>query len=283
MAIDARRLRTEYIYEGRGPLGSLLADAGEIDGIIEVGRARRRKLRWWSLYCLIAFVVGLIVGLVAHSVGVLLLGWTAFAACFALFIYSSVYARKLLGHRSHNDLLKQLLGIIQNDAHSKAPFAVRLSMASTPQLLTEGEWTARKKGKQQFFQERWLTIEGPLLDGTTLSADITELSRKRTYTNPRGKRKTKTRSRYLVTLRFAYPPELYGDARRSQLALSEQVRVPPSAKLRGVRVSEKAITMKGLVLLERDIAVTAGMLSMATYRILNHARRVAPGQKGSAK
>jgi Tfp pilus assembly protein PilN len=86
-----------------------------------------------------------------------------------------------------------------------------------------------------------------------------------------------------VTLRFAYSSELYGDARRAQLALHEQVRVPPSAKLRSVRVSGKAIAMKGLVVLERDIAVTAGMLSMATYRILNLARRVAAGQSGGTK
>jgi len=86
-----------------------------------------------------------------------------------------------------------------------------------------------------------------------------------------------------VTLRFAYSQELYGDARPAQLALHAEVRLPPSATVRGVRVSEKAITMKGLVQLEKEIAQTTGMLSLGTYPILNLARRAAAGQRGNAK
>lgn len=283
MALDVQRLRTQYIYEGRGPFGSLLAEVEEIGRVLDASRAHRRKLRWWSLYCLIASVVVFIASIVVDSPIVLQLAMIAFIACIALFIYSFMYANKLVRHRNRHDLLKQLLAIIQQDAHSKAPFAVRLSIVSAPQLLSEGEWTARKKGKQKFFKESWLSIEGPLLDGTTLSEDVTELSRKRTYKNPRGKYKTKTRSRYLLTLRFVYSKELYGDARPAQVALREQVRVPPSATVRGVRVSEKAITMKGLVQLEKDVAQTSGMLSLGTYRILNLARRVSAGQRGNTK
>jgi len=62
-------------------------------------------------------------------------------------------AHKLVKHRNRHDLLKQLLGIILQDADSNAPFAVRLSMASVPQLLSEGAWPVRKNGKQRFFKE----------------------------------------------------------------------------------------------------------------------------------
>jgi len=72
--MDARRLRTECIYEGRGPLGSLLADVSELAGILDASQAHRRKLRWWSLYCLIAGVAGFIASIAAQSVVVLLLG-----------------------------------------------------------------------------------------------------------------------------------------------------------------------------------------------------------------
>jgi hypothetical protein len=273
MAINAQRLRSQCLYEGQGPLGSLLVDVDEIGRVVAACQADRRKLRWWSLYCLIGSVVVFIASFVVDSQIVLLLAIIAFLACFGLFIYSFVYARQLVKHCNRYELLKQLLATIQQDAHSKAPFAVRLSLSSVPLWISGGAWEARKNGKQNFYKESWLSIDGPLLDGTTLTEDITELSRKRTYKNPRGKTKTKTRSRYLVTLRFAYSKELYGDARQAQLALHQDVRVGPSAKVRAVRVTEKAIMVKGLVQSEKDVAQTASLLSLGSYRILNLARR----------
>ena len=74
----------------------------------------------------------------------------------------------------------------------------------------------------------WIALEGRLLDGTAFSESITELVRKRSFTNPRGKHKTKTRSRYLLNLRFDYPADLYGNPCliRQQ---PEEIRVPASA------------------------------------------------------
>ena len=143
-----------------------------------------------------------------------------------------MYSNKIVKHRNRYELLKQLLRIIQNDAQARAPFSIRLLLKDAPELLSEADWPMRKKGNQKFFKESWLAIEGPLLDGTTLTEDITELSRKRTYKNPRGKYKTKTRSRYLIIVHFAYSKDRYGDARPGAApALNEKVRVPPSASV----------------------------------------------------
>lgn len=283
MAVDEQQLRTRCIYEAQGPLGALLADVQDIGRVLDRCHGHRRKLRWMSLFCLIAAVVCMVGGIAAASSLLVLVAILAFAACIGSFIYSFIYSRSLVKHANRHGLLRELLGGIQQDAHAKAPFSIRLSMASHPQLLSEESWTVRKKGKQAFFKEQWLTIAGPLLDGADISEDVTELSRKRTYVNPRGKWKTKTRSRYLLTLRFGYPKELYGDARPAHAALQEQVRTPPSAAVRGVRVTEKAIAMKALVGFEGEIAQTAGMLSLGAYRILNLARRAAPNPGGGTK
>ena len=243
---------------------------------MDAAQAQRRRLRWIALDSLITAIVTFIAGVVIGNGMVLLVAFVAFTACIVFFIYSFVYSSKIVKHRNRYDLLKKLLAIIQNDAQLRAAFSVSLSLKGTPKLLSEAPWPVRAKGKQQFFEESWLSVEGPLMDGTTVREELTELSRKRTYRNPRGKYKTKIRSRYLVTVRFAYPKDLYGDARPAQLALNQPVRVPPSATLRDLRVSEKAIAIKAMVNAENDVAMTAGMLSLGAYRILNFARRGNP-------
>src|SRR5260370_392579 len=145
-------------------------------------------------------------------------------------------------------------------------------MNSQPNLVKEEPWADRKNGKQKFFQEDYLSIEGELLDGTVLSGNLTELTRKRSFTNPRGKSKTKTRNRYILALKFRYPNDLYKDARPAQQALHEEMRVPPSANVRGTRVDEKAITVKAMVKEEEQIAQTTAMSCLGAYLMLNLAR-----------
>lgn len=277
MAIDVQRLRTECIYETAAPLRSVVEDLAQIEALLQSTASRRSSLIRIGVVLLIAAIVVIIAGSIISQGIVIGFGVLLLIVSICLLIYGGTYGRKLLKHRTRPDLLKQRLAVIQQDARAQERFSVRLTLESTPQVLSEEPWPVRKNGKQQFLKESWLAIEGPLLDGTALSEDITELSRKRTFTNQNGKRKTKIRSRYLVTTRFSYPPDLYGDASRAHGALHEDVRVPPSATVRSVRVNEKAITLKALVRLENEVVQTAGMLSMGAYRILNLARR------GSAK
>ena len=187
-------------------------------------------------------------------------------------IYGLVSGSKLLAHPLRLGVAKERIAMLQQDAGEKAPFTVRLALSSKPVQLSEEAWQARKHGKQTFLEETWLSLEGRLLDGTVVNDEIKDMTRRRTFTNPRGKHKVKTRMNYLVNVRFSYPTELYGE-----------VKVGPGAILRGVRVSEKAIVMKALVTSEKEITQTAGMLSIGGYRILNLARRLTAGQRGKAQ
>src|SRR5262249_47544746 len=124
------------------------------------------------------------------------------------------------------------------------------------------------------------SVEGELLDGTDISETVTELTRERTYKNPRNKIKTKTRNRYIAAVRLDYPKDVYGDAQPSSTSLQEQIRVPDSATNRDLRVTEKAIVIKALVDIQEDVAQTLSMLSLGAYRILNLARRSAASGAG---
>lgn len=275
MAIDTEQLGKQGSYEVKAPLPSVLGDVDQIVRIIEDRQAFRKKLRRSAGLCLVISIVAGIASATINS-GILFgfVSFPAFVACIALFIYSFVYSNQMLKHRNRCDLLKQLATSLQQDAGSRASFSVRLALQNSSKLVSEEPWEQRKNGKQQFFEDEWITLGGRLLDGTAFSESITELIRKRSFTNPRGKHKTKTRSRYLLNLRFDYPADLYGDPRliRQQ---PEEIRVPASATVKDVRVTDQSIAVKAIVLYPEELMQTCAMLSLAVYRILKSSRRLA--------
>jgi hypothetical protein len=193
-----------------------------------------------------------------------------------LYIYSFVYGRAMHTHHSRYDLLKNLFDVLQRDADPRSSFSVKLALKPQPALVREEPWPDRKNGKQKFFEEDYLSIEGELLDGTVVSENLTELTRKRSFTNPSGKSKTKTRSRYMLALKFRYPNDVYADARPAYQALHEQIRVPPSATVRETRVDEKAITVKSMVQSEKDVVQTTAQhrISVSTRMRPSFTRRM---------
>ena len=282
MAIDVSQLQERGVYESRLPLDALLQDLERIGKLQAETLAFRKKLRIGAGFVLLA---GVAIAIAAASGSSSAFGFSAFlvfALAVALFVYSFIYGRKLCKHSDRLVTMRELSKVRRQDAHAKSPFAARLAIVGEPKLIREEAWTPRKNGKQKFFAEEFLSLEGELLDGTVLTETITELSRKRTYSNPRGKIKSKTRLRYLVTVRFAYPPDRYGDARQANDALHEEIRVPSSAAVRDTRVSEKSIVIKALVKMSPDVLQTCAMLSMGAYRILNLARRMAAKAPGQA-
>jgi hypothetical protein len=284
MAIDTAKLRKDGQYETRAPIQSLLADMDEIGGLMQATEAMRHKLR---RYAGLAMIVGLVSAIAAGVMNTNALGFCAFLAFtfgVILFIYSFVYGRDMHKHRNRYDLMKELSGMLQHDADTKAKFSARLALKPEPKLLREEPFPERKNGKQQFFEEDFLSIGGVLLDGTFFEESITELSRKRSFTNPRGKSKTKTRSRFSLALRFDYPSDVYGDARQAQQALNEEIKVTSSTTVKSIGVTEKTIAVKATVQAEKEIPQTSAMMCLGAYRILNLARRAAgPAAPGDAK
>jgi hypothetical protein len=282
MAIDANQLRAQGIYQATAPLRSILDDLAQIGALLQQIKSRRKTFRFISGASALAGLVCAIAAGVMRSNVLGFCSFLGFAFALALFIYSFIYGRAMIKHQYRHTLMQALSNTLPRDAHKSAPFSARLALKATPALIREEAWPARRSGKQRFLQEEFLSLEGELLDGTALTEKVNELTRKRTYRNPRGKYKTKLRSRYLVSLRFAYPSELYGDARTANDALHEEIRVPESAALRDMRVSEKAIVVKALVKLSEDVVQSSAMLSMGAYRILNLARRMAGSTQGGA-
>jgi hypothetical protein len=279
--VNLEQLEKLGIYEAQSSVTSLLSDLDQIAGFAKVVLARKHGQRKIALYLILAGVAGTVLGALINPL--LLVSIPAFIGGLAWLIYSFVSKGKILAHPKRLEITRECLTMIQPDAKAEKPFSLRLALSSKPIRLSQEAWHGRKNGQQEFLEETWLSLQGPLLDGTVLSDEVRELSRKRTYSNARGKRKTKSRVTYLVNVRFAYPKERYGDARPAEQALKGEVKVGPRATLRSVRVTEKAIALKAMVSSDLEITPTAGMLSMGGYRILNLARRMAARQRGNAQ
>jgi hypothetical protein len=282
MAIDARQLQADGRYQAHAPLATLLDDLGQIKKLLQEILAGRKMIRRVAG---IAALAGLLSAVAAGATGSAVLGFGSFfgfTLALILFVYSFIYGRALVKHQDRLGLIEDLSKIFPQDAGKGSKFSATLVLKPAPTLIREEEWIEKTNGKQKFFEEEFLSLEGELLDGTVLNETVEELTRKRTYKNPRGKFKTKLRTRYLITLRLAYPSDLYGDARAAYQTLHEEIRVPQSATLRDLRVTEKAIVVKALVNVRQGIVQTSAMLSMGAYRILNLARRLAAGKPGDA-
>ncbi len=281
MALNQQQLEKTGIYEAKSPLSSLMSDLDQIGSIVQQAAVQQKRQakngRWMMLGGLIGAIVFGVVGLAPLAV----LSILAIVGGLVWWIYSFFSGGKLVSHPMRMEVARQRLAMIQQDAGARAEFAFRLALSSDPKRLSQETWHGRKNGSQQFFEECWFTLEGRLLDGTVLSDEIKDLKRTRTFSTARGKRKTKTRMQHLVNIRLSYPPERYGDARAAGKALHGELKVPGSTVLRDVRVTEKAIVLKALVTVEKNILETVGMLSVGAYRILNLARRIAPAQPPS--
>jgi hypothetical protein len=282
MALNQQQLEKEGIYEAKSPLPSLLADLEQIEKLALVMMGRKRSRNKLAGILFFSGLIGTVVGGIFFA-PLAVLSVLDMIAGIALWISAFFMGGKVTEHPARLNTAKQRIAMIREDASEKAPFSLRLALASKARQVSSEKWAGRRNGKQEFLEESWLSLEGPLLDGTIISDEVTDLTRKRTGTNPRGKTKTKVRLQHLVNVRFLYPKELYGDARPAGQALHGEVKVGHGAILRDVRVTEKAIALKALVTANNDILPTAGMLSVGGYRILNLARRIAAGQRGNTK
>ena len=283
MAVNQQEIEKAGIYEAKTSLPSLLADLEQIAAISATVAARGKKKRKLGGWIILAGIIGCVIGAATGMSALVGLGFLLMIAGFIWWIVNLFSGRVLLAHAGRLDIAKQRIAMLQQDASDKAPFTCRLVLSAKPTTLSDEKWPGRKNGKQQLLEDRWLSLEGPLLDGTVVTDEIKDLTRKRTFSTPRGKTKTKVRLTHLVNVRFDYPPKVYGDARPAEKALHGEVQVALSATLRGVKVTEKAIALKATVMEEKHILPTAGMLSVGGYRILNLARKMTAGQQGKTK
>jgi hypothetical protein len=280
MAIDAEKLRTVGVYEAQAPLGSVMTDAAAIDQAAQRFAAVRKHKLGQGFLALGAAVLCIVL---AASVGLVLLGVLLFMAGVALAVVLWVsayrYGRNLKTYQWRFELLKRLGASLAQDSDLNSAVTVSLGLKDRSRLLREEVWPLRKRGRQRFLEDDWLSVQGRFLDGTEYTENVRELIRRRTYVNPRGKSKVKYRSQHFIGLRLACPRELYGDLRPLAEGLKKSLRLPASASIRGLKVGGKVVFLRVRVDQVADLPLANVMMYLGLYRALNLARQLQGRQK----
>src|SRR5581483_10650811 len=201
MPVDQEQLRQTCVYESKAPIETTAAALDEIEGIAAGWHKTRSRLLFAGILTIACSLVGLAlfppVGIVMVALGVYL-------------IYRRKYYPKGVANVLFRcEFTKALSAMLARDTDPQVAATVRLTFDPKRELLSEGVLPNRRNGKQQLYRASWFSVENRLLDGTSFTETIDDLVRERSFTNPRGKSKRKTRTRHLISMRFGYPGEVY--------------------------------------------------------------------------
>ncbi len=278
--MDVNRLRAEGVYESRAPVEGLAADLDQIGLLAEEWHASRKRL---ALGATVAWVVGII----AFATGALWYVGIALIAAggWALYRMKS-FPKAVANHRERCAFGKSMAAMLASDADPKTLLAIRLAFDPKEETLSEGALLGRKNGQQRLYKVSWFSIEARLHDGTTLSQSIDDIVRHRSFTNARGKSKTKVRTQSLIALRLDYPAETYGDLTPFRERMQNEIQLPPGTVVRALEVTGRAVKVKALATASGDAAYLAqasAMLALGVYRMLNLSREVQSRKRAQEK
>ena len=266
MPLDLDQLRKTCVYESRAPIETTGAALMQIESIVSGWHKVRLRLLLAGIGTL---VLSLIVLALYPPAGIVLI-----ALGIGLFFLRKRYPKGVANGMFRCQFSKSIADVLGRDTHPNVQSTMRLAFDPQKELLSETALPHRKNGKQKLYRAPWFSLENRLLDGTSFTETIDDLERQRSFTNPRGKSKTKTRTRHLISMRFGYPSEVYGDLTPLAGRMQKEIQLPRSALVRGVEVNDRAVKLKALVTESADLAQTSTMLALGVYRMLNLSRRM---------
>jgi hypothetical protein len=277
MPVDVNRLRTEGLYESREPVAGLAADLDMVQSLAAGWHDARKRLALYATFALFVGIIGLFAFLPVGIVFVLLGVW--------LLYRMKAYPKAVANHMERCTFGRSVAAMLWADADPKAPAAIRLAFRPKEETLSEGVLPNRKNGKQRLYKVSWFSVEAILHDGTTFSETVDDFVRERSFTNPRGKSKSKKRTQRLIAMRFDYPSEIYGDLTPFREKMEKEIQLPEGAAVRGLEISGRAVKVKALLTQTEGsyLAQASTMLALGVYRMLNLSRQIEARKRAQAK
>jgi hypothetical protein len=266
MAIDQQKLANEYIFTGRGTVSELV---GEMDRVALL--EKKFKTRVWLIRGL-ALAVFLLLAAAAIALGKFLLIVGGLAA-IGLLIYSSMVGSRIIHDRV--ELLRLMLRMLSQDSGRKGRFQVLLQLTGKREKVSEGP-NPHGSGKLIVLRDPWLTLDGRLSDGTSISASCADLIRQRVRKTPRGKTKTKERRACLLRVQLNYNSAWYGDAAVAAHSIEKPFRLPDGAEMKAFTSTAQALAMKTIVKgdpVAVNLHAAGEAMMLGAYRILNLSRQ----------
>jgi hypothetical protein len=268
VTIDQQKLNQEAIFEGRGTVAELVGAMDQIAILENKDKKRISSIRW------IALAVFLVLVTAAAKFGAFPIVVGGLAGV-GLLIYSVVLSKARIVHE-RVEFLRLILNMLSQDCGQRGRFQVLLRLRSKREKISEIPNPKNKGGKQRLFRDAWLSLNGRLGDGTSISTSCTDLIRQRTKKNPRGKIKTKERRLCLLRIQLDYDAARYGDAAVVAPKLENPFRLPAGVQLKAFSYTPQALAMKTIIQgnpLAAGLHAAAEALLLGAFRILNLARR----------
>jgi hypothetical protein len=273
MAVDLQQWRKGIPYDVRATVGDIMADLQTLETLpavlAEESKRIWRPLRWIAIGLVVALVLSailapiLIVPLIVFGI-IGVIGYVIWGA-----VKTSQKPHNLYRAAALNSLLKA----VGHDMNQTLKVHARLLLIDGSTPVKESAFTRRKSGKEKLFRDEWLQLEGEFLDGVEYSFGIVQLMRMRTWRNPRGKSKSKSRAQHLCTLRLRYPADRYGSEPIPEPMIKRAIRLPSATTCKAFRATPKALLLKTLVRQEQDLKPVGRMMFLSLYKVLNGLRR----------
>lgn len=268
MAIDQQKLQNEYTFTGRGTAAELVADLDQVALLAKKLKGRATLIRW------IALAVFLMLLASAILFGGSLIALAIFVPIVLLICSFFAGGSSILHDRA--EYLRLILNMLQQDAGTRGRFEVLLRLRAKPETISEGPVPNNQSVKQKFLRDSWLSLSARLSDGTVISESCTDLIRRRTRKNARGKTKTKDKRTCLLRVQLNYDSGRYGDAASAAAALKNPFRLAGLAQMKEFRSTDQGLAMKTILKNNPTVAATHSAnqaMLLGAYRILNLARQ----------
>jgi len=268
MAIDQQKLQNEYTFTGRGTAAELVADLDQVALLAKKLKGRATLIRW------IALAVFLMLLASAMLFGGSLIALAIFVPIVLLICSFFAGGSSILHDRA--EYLRLILNMLQQDAGTRGRFEVLLRLRAKPETISEGPVPNNQSVKQKFLRDSWLSLSARLSDGTVISESCTDLIRRRTRKNARGKTKTKDKRTCLLRVQLNYDSGRYGDAASAAAALKNPFRLAGLAQMKEFRSTDQGLAMKTILKNNPTVAATHSAnqaMLLGAYRILNLARQ----------
>ncbi len=214
---------------------------------------------------------------------------TIFGIVGGLLLIGGIIGWLMVGHANLEDrryeFLAQLVQLLSTDMPANGMLAAKMDLLPIQQSQkldrkgTVGPW------KVTYYSDRWLDLNGVLLDGAKFSVTMIQKhqDRQKTKRSRSGKLKTKhkTKGSSEAIVRIKLKSKYHPDTSQYASRLEQAIKLPPWTQLKSVTVQGHTVTLRTSTTVEWDVVGPSGappthdavqwvaLMFLSLYQVLN--------------
>jgi hypothetical protein len=304
MTIELKQFRQSLTYTATAPLPVIAASLHEIQELFQIIEVKQKeyhqKAPYYFLGAMGLFVLIFVLIIIASSLNIApsLVGFVGILLFLGMIglIIASIYASvmwfkfiKLNLAIYRYEVTNKVLQTLSRDVDKVAEADLYLSFQpidKTEHTINTIPHPQKAGWKISNHEHQWLKIQGRFLDKTRFQLTANELAKrqhgwKKSSSGNSKKYKSKTKSKGLdISLSLNYPQRRYGEIKNLENTLFEAIKLPSTASVRNVKITDKAIHLLVRINPEtvdnsEQIHQTITMMLLSLYQVLNFAKKLA--------